>query len=980
MVKLFFCISLIALPALATFSFPVCEKKSQNAEKCESTGVAKQTGEIMAPFNKILESSSISKEKFIFLIYQRVHNALEHNLENITAAIKCYDGSNRPECLETEDYVQELFKLRPVMRQEFALAFSDDSKLAAEYPEANDEQRINTSMLPRPSVVGAKMERLSPAEIKEALKSFDDEQNEIERIAAERLKEIDQRLIAAGQKPRGEPERSRTRGALINELRSDQRQIHREAYLQILDAAPIFAYTGIPQPEKGALKQAFEAMYKDVHAKSVKIDEAFQVVRRDPDNVKALSTLMANPLVDKIVAEHPEYCELAQTFADKINFDELKKSILYASFGVAVGVATGGFGVAVGGAMGTAIAVGGGALGGSPFLYDNWLDYKSKKNAFAHFRGESLGSAAEAADAQDKLLKSVILQAAFSGTEAIAARSIMSLAKNSRLSVNVAEILKEHGAGRMLIALHNRLQDDEMIALLQELSRLPARARDGLLQKVSKMSAQQLKGFIAKLPKRINEWRKRYVSEVKDSPFYSRLLIKSRDQNQSRNPLHNPSGYLFNPIATAFNRPREVTLPVSTLGYSLLVDRQVENLKNNMHEKLIKQAIEQQEEIPGGEFAIALAEAGAVDPLTAARATLKHQQDFVQWYKSTDKSLPRVADLKKTGVIQDEEVQRLDHLAREVFEQTRKKARGDVKEFVATLPDNMREALDKDEHFRGKTNMEREFLSSVYWPAIKIGSRSDIELSQALLASIESSKPKSAGQIDSILYNIYSSLDRGEISLTTAYALADRALTEPEKVESKMSKATSILPPQKMHLANRPDIPQYSEPITLKTVSGRKHVELNSELDRWHLLQQDPRFAEIHNAWQSARISDVAALKHLSDSMEGINDLLEKKRRSPVVDVATAKELHGLVRGRGANIFFLDVTPTIEKAVKDRKLSPEQADNCFRQSAQLWMDFHWQRAKWIEEGKSYAEFGTLKTQHSEEIKAKFSQIVANCGR
>lgn len=412
-----------------------------------------------------------------------------------------------------------------------------------------------------------------------------------------------------------------------------------------------------------------------------------------------------------------------------------------------------------------------------------------------------------------------------------------------------------------------------------------------------------IRTLLAKSLRRAEDGIRSYAQDVKATGG-RRILIKSRevrgissgteDSSRLRDFFKHPQEWLFNPIATALNRPTQVTIPVSMAGYYLLFDypvskaTEVLEAKNNAHiQMIIKEGRELKDNTPGGDYIFGLAKepSGGLDPLSgpgakaakatssavteeeAARAIISQNRFFDQWVSNPKLLLPRIKDLVELKQLTTTEALELNEIAREVFlnfYKDRKITTGVSDELSNELKAKISESKFIPLNHADDQESEREIFGTIYWPSIKIHGHSDLDLAMKILAAQKES-PSSPMRI------IYDLVDGG-LRWGDAYQMTIKIMKDPESIiRKKQNEVHDFIPADHQATLLRPDLPIANETLVFST--GGKSISFNSELDRWKVLLSDPRFADIAKFWKEFKINDLEAMNAFHQRVLSINRL-----------------------------------------------------------------------------------------------------------
>jgi hypothetical protein len=645
----------------------------------------------------------------------------------------------------------------------------------------------------------------------------------------------------------------------------------------------------------------------------------------------------------------------------------------WAGAGVLASVGAAATTVAAVNTVATLSLIGGGVVGVTQGAYSGTKAYKSYQNyqdienALLTKNGDR--RSLKEREEQLSMFKEAVVQASLSvAFSALDLGPLAQLAKAGKIS-EVTQVLRDIVTDPALTSLFEKVQKltskDSIVDLLKYLSTLPKDKASRLLSSMKTWSPKKLAEFIDSLKNGAVDGTKKYFQEVKDSPYYSRLIWKERDQTASRNIFSNPSGWIFNPIATARNSSRELTMPASSLAMMAVFDKPTDYLKNKAEAKNWENAEKVSENLPGGSFALEYAKLGYADAKDMSKAVLTQERILGEWAKdTTEKNLPRVSEMIENKILTKDEATKFNELCRQAFAEATsstdaKVSKGEVLE--KTLWDK----ITTNATFKDKPQQNLEIMMTAFWPVVKIEKHSDIELTRAI--SQEKNESVSKTQERS-LTSIRSLLSTEAIDLPTAHFLAAKTLDAPEEIAKKEARSKSILPVEKMAIAHRPDLPISYERLKFKTAGTEK--VLKNEMDRWSLMISDPRFAGLEEQWKQGKITDAQALQSQQLIIKGLQQIDPYMNQRKELRDSDVQEILGADPRKGLNPLFAESLIKLENVKKSKNLSSEAAKACDRSVVNLWIGYHKMQASWslsltetqFIENKKALDQSTLRTE------------------
>lgn len=460
--------------------------------------------------------------------------------------------------------------------------------------------------------------------------------------------------------------------------------------------------------------------------------------------------------------------------------------------------------------------------------------------------------------------------------------------------------------------------------------------------------------FTASTAHKFAEYQKKYWREVKDS-WGGRLVIRPRELSKGgEGVLNTINNFMMNPIATTFNRPRQLTIPASMAGYFAIVETPLTLLEKHEENSLIAHAEKKLETFPppGHELLADLEKAGLLSKLEKSKLILAAWPGLEKWNKDPAKRTERLAEFVKLGDITEAQATAVDKVMRNLF---RTHFDDRSKEGWAKLGNEFSKALREMPELQNLKAEDRTLLTTAFFPLVKLQTKdagfvaetlgekdtSDLELMRTLNRS-------SAEDPNPALALTVALLDKNQISYSDALALALGAKS-PDSLAKKAEKARSILGNRGATIGQRADIPSLSAPITF---SGR---DLEDELDRWKLLQEDPRLARIKDAWSKGEIDEVFALREIDGHIMGRKSfsVFDSFYAGKKVDLDGAKMLFGLDPSTPPNPLIIEARAAL--AGISAKIGPQKTQICLVELANFWRDYYAEEEKLRKRSRRFAK-------------------------
>ena len=452
------------------------------------------------------------------------------------------------------------------------------------------------------------------------------------------------------------------------------------------------------------------------------------------------------------------------------------------------------------------------------------------------------------------------------------------------------------------------------------------------------------------------DWAKQYGTEVKENPF--RLVIRPHKKPEKTLPLpYKIVNFLGNPIATTFNRPRQVTIPVSIAAWTA-ADYGLDKLNKTLEEKNFAATEKQLANfpIPGGAYAQELQKSGLISKADFTSLLKDHLRDLYEWANSPSKFTSRLDEMISLGVLSRAQAAKVDHHMRHAYNQCVQAANHDC---WRKIDRTLRAMLQQDPSLSELRAEDTAILGTAFFPKISVRNvhagfiekstglkkRSDIHLVLALNAAPENAAdPVGATAL---------LLDQKKISYRDALAMTAQALDNPAGLAEKKSRAAKILPASKQSIAARPDIPMAR---ALRTFNGR---ELKDELDYWQLLQTDARFTALKSAWLTNAIDDTSILRLLESQARGRESfaLVHQTYGKKKLDYDGAALLFGIGSPTTLNPLLAEPLAALNQLVSDTDPEQKMLKKCMVDLAEFWRQYY------------IAEAQTLATQGGERFSA-----------
>lgn len=440
----------------------------------------------------------------------------------------------------------------------------------------------------------------------------------------------------------------------------------------------------------------------------------------------------------------------------------------------------------------------------------------------------------------------------------------------------------------------------------------------------------------------VGNYFRTYWGEVKESPYYSRLLLAPRGEAK---------------WDTAKDKVLHSLLivgdPISAVGKPLLRDKRLSNpaviaywtaagikITSKTGQKNVYFLEEQEEHDVGGAYLLQLTRLGLVDAAGSGSAIEKHHAMLNRWLaaqKDGHKAHPRFRDFRAQGLLKNEAEEKiLDDLAASVF--TRLDARlspAEKKESrMSQLFREFDQAVAKDPVLGKKTPEERLLLRLIYLPEIKVKNSAGDKISD--LAA-------------------YRKIQKGEELSEEERKLAILAGQAGEPWAHARKRALAGLPEHKRYLEEQVNV--LLEPRELRSF-GQSMI-LRTDLDYWRLLQSDPKFAYIADPWRKGELGDAAAIAAMVNKIDGLREL-EAIEKSGGFTPKVACELLGYTR-EAPNHSFAKVRLVMNQVEQSMGLTPAAFNECrYRVTEAYWNFFQGERA--LSDASQHAAFVTGELQ------------------
>jgi hypothetical protein len=437
---------------------------------------------------------------------------------------------------------------------------------------------------------------------------------------------------------------------------------------------------------------------------------------------------------------------------------------------------------------------------------------------------------------------------------------------------------------------------------------------------------------IVRLGPKLKKGIKRYIRQVKWTKG-KRLFIKSRDTKAERGVLQKINDFTMNPIATIRNSRREVAIPVSMVGYSLLVETPQSLLENKVKEDGFVSAEDLKESLPGGEYAWELMLNGAISPDEIANIFNEHDAAIDGWLSNKNQKLPRLLALQKDLWLSPVETEDLNKLAWDVYnkelESYRASTATGTKEERSAFNQNIVSALEKalegNTAFARFSSLERQLLSSVYYPVIPIvgTSSDDIALTSEMIRQKNPGTKK--------ILELIGAEPPKNLSLGDALLMVSEAKLGPDT--KKIAKAKQELPAELQAIAVRPEFPWIKNTeVVMSSAPGGKEIKLTDEIDRWKLLSSDARFSMAYDLYKKGEISEVEAMKFIQKVVPSFNQLYSLMKTNSLSHKEALEVMENPLMG--------SVAEALEKASTEKKWSPKVKVDKELEAVKVWLEFH----------------------------------------
>lgn len=452
----------------------------------------------------------------------------------------------------------------------------------------------------------------------------------------------------------------------------------------------------------------------------------------------------------------------------------------------------------------------------------------------------------------------------------------------------------------------------------------------------SKKSLLQSSARLAKKGVRhVEKTLKEYIAELKADPW-RRPFIKARNPAQTRNFFKDPNGWVFNPLATAKNASRQVTIPVSMVGYSLLFEIPIKHFENKLKTETLQRTEEavivSKDDIAGGNYTWDLAQAGVLSLSEMAKILKDHDETFESWLSGKQTTLPRMTELGKALKLNPSELSQLNRLAKENYfaklnEYKTSNATGTSEErakFNEAIVESLKSKIATQKMFSRFGDMQRELLATAYFPVVPISKHNDVDLTERLLKKDDAKMKK-----------IFDLMPQGA-TLGEALKMVDFELENPNEMMKKYDKTRTELPEQYWHVGERPDLPAFTRKLAVKLAPGGSEIELSDETDRWKLLLNDPRFSQGLQEFESGRVNEVEVLQFVDRATQGFNELYEIIQDRGNSKTFTQEQVQKAL----SNALLAGVSGDIDARAKKNRWTEAQKKQRALQVVTLWLGFH----------------------------------------
>jgi hypothetical protein len=486
--------------------------------------------------------------------------------------------------------------------------------------------------------------------------------------------------------------------------------------------------------------------------------------------------------------------------------------------------------------------------------------------------------------------------------------------------------------------------------------------------------AHRFAGLLRSVPGRAVNYLKTYGREVRDSRGL-RILIRERASfTPSDGAVTRINSFLMNPIATAFDRPRQATIPLSLLGWTALVELPIAALEEKQDAYFIAEAERRLRDLPppGSALVLDLERSHLITKNDAAQLILHAWPDLRSWIANPKEKTARLEELVKMGVLSGEQAAAVDGLMRKIFTLH---LQHDSKDGWAGLENDFTAALGRLPELKNIDEGDRSLVATAFFPLVKLKPReaplveetiglktlSDLELMRTLNRS-------SASDANTALARTVQLLDKNLVSYPDALAMTLEATTGAKELREKLVKAEAM---GISELGERPDIPSLSAPTPF---SG---AELKDELDRWQLLQTDPRFEALRQARKDGKIGEVAALAALQAQINGRQSflLVDRALKGKRIDAAGARLLFGIPSSTMLNPLLIEAREALAANAKQKGFAPAQISHCMVEIANFWRDYYVQEEALKQSSKDF-----LHDLHGfiEQHRAPYETVQTSC--
>ncbi|MEW6056877.1 MAG: hypothetical protein AB1540_09705 [Bdellovibrionota bacterium] len=484
-------------------------------------------------------------------------------------------------------------------------------------------------------------------------------------------------------------------------------------------------------------------------------------------------------------------------------------------------------------------------------------------------------------------------------------------------------------------------------------------------------------------------WR-RYKRSVKFTSG-GRMIRKTRKPVSKRALLPTIAGLMSNPIATIRNSRREVTIPVSIVGWTIFITAPRIYLGIKQDEQEIEMAEHKLKYLPGAEeYLLPFLFEEFLRPAEVSRIVNQQDKAIELWAMASNDParvfLPRTQDLIDEGVITEEEKVRLNQIAYQSFGQTaqeleKAKASNQPYNFPRELSKNlMRNLQAEDSPFAKKDVTQLSLIATLFWPKVPIGEHSNIHLLQRMAKA--NAGVNDAADVESArLKHVYQAFLKREISLTTAEVLAARIIEAPEEIEKKVVEAKEALPPDLQWVANRPDILDWSKGVNIDAFGDGQPIQFESEIEAWQFMVKDPRFQDILAALKAGQISDLAAIREFQGRVKSLNEIFEL-RRAKKLNEDEIKRLYARSANKLSSPLLGEAYKAVEMVLLESGLDPSRplpvAYTCFQNTVFSWAEFYHADAQLA---KNHAVDGSFHTRYAallEKQEAELEKALKPC--